>query len=153
MERTQGTVSPGRRSCQYERLRDLIGGKVPAKDLTQWVQNAEATIKNLKTEEAAKWWQSLAEAAVIAGQEDLAQTCLEKSGSSAGLQRLGDLLADKKQWGTRRAGATHRGLREKPIGSRRWLLFLSGGAAGSRVRKKEGKSCSMEPVPLLAAGK
>jgi tetratricopeptide (TPR) repeat protein len=76
----------------------LLEGKGDAQDLVSLTEAAERQIKNLSLEEADRWWLALAEAALLARQNELAETLLGKANTPGALLKLGDLLADRKQW-------------------------------------------------------
>jgi tetratricopeptide (TPR) repeat protein len=96
-----------------KRLRELMEGKVAAKDVKNWIDQAVhlepmSTLgpvqpPSLLIELVQAWLPSLAEAAIRAGLDDLACSLLEKEklkkmSSRIALLHLGDLLAAKKQW-------------------------------------------------------
>jgi len=122
--------------ANLKRLRELLAGKVPARDVKQWLEDVEKPIKELKPEAADLWWQGWAEAALAANQEDLARACLEKSASAAGLRRLGDLLAAKKHW--ERAAERYYQAWDKDR-QQALPLYLSGKALLEAGQSKEGK--------------
>ncbi len=95
------------------RLRELMEGRIAAKEVKKWVEQAEhweplPTLgalqpPSLLIELLQAWLPSLAEAASRAGLDNLACSLLEKAkfkkgDSQMALLRLGDLLAAKKQW-------------------------------------------------------
>ena len=55
-------------------------------------------VGKLRGEEADRAAVAVAEAALLSGQEDLARESLAQAGTPGALMRLGDLLADKKDW-------------------------------------------------------
>ena len=91
-----------------DRLRQLMEGKIAAKDVKKWIEQAEhwgplPTLGPLQPpsfllEVVQAWPPSLAEAASRAGLDDLACALLEKANSCDVFLRLGDRLAAKKQW-------------------------------------------------------
>ncbi|HTU23006.1 MAG TPA: hypothetical protein VMG10_33525 [Gemmataceae bacterium] len=92
-------------AAALKRLRQLLEGKLAAKDVKASIEEAEAWFSDSPpwpvTESAARL-QALAETAALAGLDDLAVTLLKKAvkqlDSRDALLRLGDLLAAKKQW-------------------------------------------------------
>jgi tetratricopeptide (TPR) repeat protein len=86
-------------AATLKRLRELMEGKVAAKEVKTWIEEAERTLSVPKPEvNAVLRRRALAEAAATAGLDDIALSLLEKADTPAALLRLGDLLADKKQW-------------------------------------------------------
>lgn len=132
-------------------LRGLLGGKLPAKTLTDLAEAGQARAKairseapagnaelhRLKDEEADRLLVGLAEAALAAGQESLALTCLENGKTGVALMRLGDLLAAKKEWdkAADRYRQAWEANRTQPL-----PLFLRGWALTQSGKAKEGKS-------------
>lgn len=150
--------------ANLKRLRELLQGKAEVKDVKQWIENVEKPARDLKPVEADQWWRGWAEAALAAGQDDLAQACLEKAGSAAGLLRLGDLLAAKKQWeraAERYQQASDKARQEAADPARRLAsgketpvalpLYLSGKALVEAGQEKEGKK-RMELAHWLPLG-
>jgi tetratricopeptide (TPR) repeat protein len=83
-----------------KRLRDLMEGKIAAKEVKAWIEAAERRTSSPTAKPVEPSTRlALAETAVKAGLDDLAISLLEKADSHEALQRLGDLLAAKKQWG------------------------------------------------------
>jgi tetratricopeptide (TPR) repeat protein len=126
----------------FKRLRELIEGKVAAKEVKLWIEEAERALSapNPRTPPAAmvQQRQALAEAAVSAGLEDLAVSLLEKADAPETLLRLGDLLAAKKQWA--KAAERYRQAWRKSMTSAGPLpLFLAGDALVKAGQEKEGK--------------
>jgi tetratricopeptide (TPR) repeat protein len=86
-------------AATLKRLRDLMAGKVAAKEVKTWIEEAERALSAPKPEvNPALRRRALAEAAATAGLDDMAVSLLEKADTPEALLRLGDLLAGKKQW-------------------------------------------------------
>ncbi len=121
---------------RLRRLRDLLDGKTPPAEVKALLEEVERDGAVPRPEEEALRPVALAEAALAAGLDDLARACLAKAKTSAALIRLGDLLADKKQW--ERAADRYRQAWEMDV--REPLpLFLSGWALDKAGRSEEGK--------------
>ena len=135
-------------AAQMKRLRAVMAGKVEGKEIARWIQNAEVAIKNARPELAERWWLALADAALACGQEDQSRLCLEKAASGSSLQKLGDLLAAKKEW--ERAAQRYYQAWEKNRDSA-LPLYLSGKALveGRQGQRREGTHRS---GALVAAG-
>ncbi len=136
--------------ANLKRLRELMTGQTPRKDLALWIGNATAAFKN-KSEESESWLLALAEAALACKQEDLAKQCLEKGGGPRSLIKQGDLCAGKKEW--EQAARFYYQAWEKDLGldvsnprslfkanvSQALPLYLSGKALVQAGKQKEGK--------------
>jgi tetratricopeptide (TPR) repeat protein len=133
------------------RLRELIEGKVAAKEVKKWIEEAERApaVPNpgrLRPDRGRRQL-ALAEIAVAAGLDDMALSLLEKADTPETLLRLGDLLAGKKEWA--KAAERYRQAWRKTIapndpllGSKRadpLPLFLAGDALVKAGQEKEGK--------------
>jgi hypothetical protein len=126
-----------------KRLRDLLEGKVPARDVRAWVERTARS----EGAAAAPRDRALAEVAVAAGLHDLAYSLLEKADTQDALIRLGDLLAAKKDWA--RAAERYRQAWRKtnaapdPFSETKRSsplpLFLAGDALVKAGREAEGK--------------
>jgi tetratricopeptide (TPR) repeat protein len=129
-------------------LREVLGGKTDVKLLTEMIRKGEVTDKELRDEDADRLRQALAEAALAAKQEPLARACLEKATTPGALTRLGDLLAEHKEW--EQAAAHYRQAWERgrhdPL-----PLFLSGWALVKAGRGKDGER-RMEQAHWLPLG-
>jgi hypothetical protein len=79
-------------------VRGLLEGKASLKEVTTVVEQALPKLAGLRPDEADRWSRALAEAALACKQEALARSALEKVATVGALQRLGDLLAQKKDW-------------------------------------------------------
>ena len=117
-------------------LRGLLGGKADAKVVTDLANQVEDGVKNLTPEDADRQRLAVAEVALAAQQEALALSTLEKAGSAAALLRLGDLLADKKEWdkAAERYSQAWDKDRQQPL-----ALYLSGWAMTQAGKDAEGK--------------
>jgi len=134
----------------------VLEGKLEARDLTTLLEAAEGQIKNLAPDQADRWWLALAEAALAARQDEQAHALLEKAGTPGALLKLGDLLADKKQW--ERAAQRyyqawdkdrqHGPERDRPLAL---PLYLSGRALVQAGQEKAGKE-RMEMAHWLPLG-
>jgi tetratricopeptide (TPR) repeat protein len=147
------------------RLHALLAGKTPAAEVKALVEEAERATLNAVVE-ADQRLAALAEVAHAAGLDDLACSCLEKALAAlpkpapgtapdavqkkraAILLRLGDLLAERKQWP--RAAERYRqaweGDRREPL-----PLFLAGWALDRAGKADEGKKL-MEQSHWLPLG-
>jgi predicted Zn-dependent protease len=146
------------------RLRDLLAGKTPAAEVKALLEEAERA--SLQGPEEDLRPAALAEVAHAAGLDDLACSCLEKALAplakpapgtepvaaqrkrAALLLRLGDLLAERKQW--QRAAERYRQAwqedRRAPL-----PLFLAGWALDRAGHADEGKKL-MEQAHWLPLG-
>ncbi len=85
------------------RLRNLMEGRIAAKDVRAWIETDQARhaasprIEN-PTEKLQAKRAALAEGAILAGLDELASSLLRESDSHEALLRLGDLFAAKKRW-------------------------------------------------------
>jgi Flp pilus assembly protein TadD len=121
-----------------KRLRDLMDGKLPAKEVKAWIEEAERRRvpanpgpATAKTDQEAR---AMAEAAAKAGLDDLAYSLLEKAGTPESLLRLGDLLAARKRW-TRAA-----------------KYYREAWRKGSTIHQPASMDKSADPLPLFLAG-
>jgi predicted Zn-dependent protease len=137
----------GRVAAAVFELRSLMEGKAGPKEVTGLIEAAERQTKAGDALNAALGLRALAEVARACGQEAQAQVCLEKAGAvkadtpearaaaADALVRLGDLLADKKDWG--RAAERYQQAweldRSQPL-----ALFLHGWALVKAGQEKEG---------------
>ncbi len=122
--------------ASLKKVRAAMSGQVPRQDLARWLDNAEAAIKKLSPVEAGQWRLALAEAALMARQNDLAQQCLEKGTGAEVWLRLGDILAGKKEW----EQAARRYYQAWEKDRRQALpLYLSGKALVRAGQDKEGR--------------
>jgi predicted Zn-dependent protease len=115
------------------RLRKLLDGKTPAKELDGLIAESEKGAEGL---DAALLAQAQVAAARAAGRDDLAERCLEKATPPDILLLLGDVQAGRRRWA--QAAATYRraweGEREQPL-----PLLLAGMALQRSGKKDEGK--------------
>ncbi len=85
-----------------KRLRDLMEGKVAAKEVKACIEEADRALavpqERKVPRDTARRRQVWAGAVAAVGLDDLAHSLLEKAGTPEALLRLGDLLAGKKQW-------------------------------------------------------
>ena len=122
--------------ASLKKVRAAMSGQVARQDLARWLDNAEAAIKKLSPVEAEQWRLALAEAALMARQNDLAQQCLEKGTGAEVWLRLGDILAGKKEW----EQAARRYYQAWEKDRRQALpLYLSGKALVRAGQDKEGR--------------
>jgi tetratricopeptide (TPR) repeat protein len=117
------------------RVRELVEGKAKPETVREAVQGALEAVGAFKADEDM-WLLALAETAVDAGLEPLAQTCLEKGSTPGPLVRLGDLLAKKKDW--ERAAERYRQAWEKDR-AQPLALYLRGWALTQAGKEAEGK--------------
>lgn len=120
-----------------KRLRELMEGKLAAKDVKQWLDRVEQMDPRVVLMRVSSWTNvealalAQAEIALRAGLDDRASSLLEKANNRDALLRLGDLLAAKKQWD--KASERYRQAWEK---------------------QSQGKSgdAPLDPLPLYLAG-
>jgi hypothetical protein len=139
-----------------KRLRDLLDGKAKAGTVKAWVEEADRLLPVVPNLSIALQRQALADAASAAGLQDLARSLLEKADSSEALLRLGDLLAERKQWAA--AAEQYRQAWQKELADDKSLpnppqlrspptgrsynplsLYLAGHALVRAGRRKEGE--------------
>jgi tetratricopeptide (TPR) repeat protein len=133
-------------AVRLKRLRDLMAGKTAGRDVKALIERVEERLKGKPAQEIARRLQACAEVALAARLDDVARSCLEKAAgleggeqgataAQAALLRLGDLLADRKQW--ERAAERYRQAWEKdrhePL-----PLYLAGWALKKAGQEKEG---------------
>jgi tetratricopeptide (TPR) repeat protein len=118
-----------------KQLRDLFEGKMSPKDVAALIDEAQGLIKNAKAEQVERWWLALADAARSAKLGKVERTCLEKGDSSAALWRLGDVLAENKEWSG--AAKAYRKAWEKFPGQP-LPLFLAGKALVEAGDREQG---------------
>jgi tetratricopeptide (TPR) repeat protein len=123
-----------------KRLRDLMEGKIPAKEVKTWIEQAETLVTKSanSTDRLADQRRALAEIAIKVDLHDLAVSLLDKADSHAALIRLGDLLAEKKQW-EKAAERYHRAWKKQSTPKRPQGLAFSEDEAN-------------DPLPLYLAG-
>jgi predicted Zn-dependent protease len=150
----------GGTAAAVRELRNLLDGKAGAGEVAGLIAAVERQTKAGDTLNAALRLRAVAEAAHACGQEVQARACLEKAGAlkaetpevraaaADALVRLGDLLADTKEWG--RAAQRYRQAGEKDP-SQPLPLFLSGWALVKAGREKEGRQ-RMEQSHWLPLG-
>ncbi len=119
-----------------KQLRDLFDGQRSVKEVEALIEGARAAMKDVRTEEADKAWLALADTARAAKLDELQRICLERGGSAATLQRLGDVLAEKKEW-TAAATAYRKAWDKAP--AQPLPLLLTGKALAQAGKEKEGK--------------
>jgi tetratricopeptide (TPR) repeat protein len=142
-------AQPGRDPVDVlKQIADLMGGKVAGRDIGRLAEGADAALKTAEPKQAEQLSLAIAEAALAAGEGDLATSTLEKSGTSAALLKLADILADRKRWASaaeryRRAWEADR---NKPL-----PLFLWGRSLALAGQDSEGRR-RMEQSHWLALG-
>jgi hypothetical protein len=120
-----------------KKLQTLLDSKLPAKDFPAQAADFDKAAAGLaRAEETAHWLEAVGATCVTYGRDDLARRYFEKAGSAGALARLGDLLADKKQW--RQAAESYGKAWEKDR-SKPAPLFLRGRALEKTGRKEEGR--------------
>jgi tetratricopeptide (TPR) repeat protein len=133
---------------RMKRLRSLLDGKAALKETTDLLDVAETTLKGMTPTDRDRFAVALADVAQIAGQEARGHAILEKAGTAGALQKLGDLLADKKNW--ERAAERYKQAwelnRQQPL-----PLYLWGRALVQAGQEKEGKA-RMEQAHWLPLG-
>ena len=133
-------------------LRRVLAGKIKGKELQTLIADAERDAPSRRPEEAGRWLQALAEAALAVGDEKLAKDYFARASdaasSPAALVRWGDFLAGKKRWreaAEAYADGWHRD-RRQPL-----ALFLRGWALTQMGQKKQGEAL-MEQSHWLPLG-
>jgi len=135
------------------KLRQLFEGKLPAKEFTELVAQAEKIARDPERRpDESTLWNAIAAAAAAAGQTAVQQTYLEKAAAlpdgAAALERLGDLHAGRKEWP--QAAERYRQAWEKDR-SQPLPLFLRGAALVSAGQEAEGRKL-MEAAHWLPLG-
>jgi predicted Zn-dependent protease len=134
-----------------KRLRDLMEGKIAAKKVKEWIEEADRALSepaaNARApQDLVRQRRALAEAAAAAGLDDMALSLLEKADTPETLLRLGDLLAGKKEWA--KAAERYRQAWRKNASSNDQLpgashtdplpLYLAGDSLVKAGQEKEG---------------
>jgi tetratricopeptide (TPR) repeat protein len=135
-----------------KRVRDVMGGKMAAKDLRALLEEAEHASRGQERTPREQWLQALSEAAQAAGDDTLALSYLEKDGAETTatlLRRQGDLLAEAKRW--KEAAQRYRQAWEKDRLSAS-LLYLHGWALQQSGSAAEGEKI-MERAHWLPLGR
>lgn len=132
-------------------LRKLLDGKAAEQEVKSLIEAGAGTAAEMtKTNpsEADDWLVALAEVATLHKLNPLAIATLEKAQTSTGLIRLGDLLADAKQWepAIDRYGQAWEKNRREPL-----PLYLKGWALVKAGKEEEGKQL-MEQAHWLPLG-
>jgi hypothetical protein len=125
-------------------LRALLDGKASAKEVSAVAEPATAKLAALRPDEADRWARALAEAALACKQEALARAALERAATGGALLRLGDVLAQKKDWkgAAERYRRAWRELEKRPSPREAPLplpLYLAGVALEKAGQAAEGK--------------
>ena len=113
-------------------LRDLFDGKYTAKEVAALIEEAEGSAKDLHPALVERHWLALANTAHAAQLDKLERSCLEKGGTAGTLQRLGDLLAEKKDWA--HAAAAYRQAWDRAKGMAIFRPSLSWSVFDLRIR-------------------
>jgi tetratricopeptide (TPR) repeat protein len=121
---------------------DILRGKLPAARVKELIAGGESLrASEFTPEEADQLALAMAAAARAVGEEELAKRVLEKSATAATLEKLGDLLAEDKQW--KAAAESYRRAwevdRQKPLPLFLWgrALKLAGDEAEGRRRMEQ----------------
>src|SRR5262249_23536521 len=123
-------------SVHLKDLRTLMDGKTAEKDIEKLLTDADTEARKKTGEEQDRAVLALADTAIQYKNEELAVTILERTGSAAALQRLGDLSAAKKQWD--KAAQQYKAAWEKD--KRQTLaLYMQGLALTKGGKEVEGK--------------
>ncbi|HWG43533.1 MAG TPA: hypothetical protein VN688_12165 [Gemmataceae bacterium] len=152
-----------------KRLRKLMDGKIAAKDVKAWIEEADGVLsvndgRHRRNDpdfvtKSSRQWQAMAEVATMAGLDDLARSLLEKADTPEALLQLGDMLARKKQW-TKAAERYRQAWRKSltpdealPSGKQSdpLPLYLAGDALVKAGQDKEGKELIERSHWLLLA--
>jgi tetratricopeptide (TPR) repeat protein len=131
-----------------KRLRDYMAGKATARQLADLVAQGEKDLPLLTPKMRVQWPLALAETALIAKDEPLARSLLEKAGSAEALIRLGDLDAEQKQWDK---AADHYSQAWKKEPKNPLAYYLNGWALKQAGQEKEGKK-RMEQAHWMPLG-
>ncbi len=133
-----------------EKLRDLLGGKIRGEAFRGFVKD----FGRLAYDPARRtpWLEAVAEAALAAGEEELAQKCWQEAAeqpyASGPALHLADFLADKGRWPE--AAAWYRRAWEKQPQDG-WLFYLHGWALARAGKVEEGRQV-MERAHWLPLG-
>jgi tetratricopeptide (TPR) repeat protein len=139
-------------AATLKRVREVMGGKMPLKDLRAVLDQAEQASRGQERAQREQWLEALSEAAQAAGDDTLAQSFLEKDGAeatAAALRRQGDFLAERKRW--KEAARRYREGWEKDRTSAS-LLYLHGWALQQSGAAAEGEKL-MERAHWLPLGR
>jgi tetratricopeptide (TPR) repeat protein len=141
-------------------IAELLRGKVGAREIHRLAVGAKDTLKTTpsdgadaaqqaaRREQAEQLGLAIADAALAAGEGDLAMSTLEKIGTSAALVKLGDIFSERKQW----SQAAERYRRAKDADRNKPLaLFLWGRALAMAGQDSDGRR-RMEQSHWLALG-
>ena len=145
------TMADAEATAVMKRLTEVLDHRLSEKDLKALTQQAQ-TLTGLKPQEREDVLLGLAQVALTSGHEALGRTCLDQAvevqGSAAALQRLGDHLAEHKEW----TAAAERYARAWAQDSQDPLpLFLRGHALLQAGQEAEGKKW-IEMAHLLPLG-
>lgn len=127
-------------TATMQRLRDVMAGKLAARELTARAEEAEQSAQALPPPERERWLLGLAGGFRAAGLDTPARSYLEKAvavqGSAATLIKLGDFFADRKQWeqAAEQYGKAWEKDRKEPL-----PLYLRGWALVQGGLEKEGR--------------
>jgi predicted Zn-dependent protease len=135
-------------SEQLKKIRSLMEGKTPEKEVQQLLTDGEAVARTKNAAELDRWILALVDTAIQYKQEPPSLALLEKTKTAATLHRLGDLNAEKKQWG--KAAEQYKAVWEmdkhQPL-----ALYLYGQALAKSGKETEGKKL-MEQAHWLPLG-
>jgi tetratricopeptide (TPR) repeat protein len=124
------------RAASMKRLRAVIEGTLPGKDVVALAHAAAKAADREQPEERRHWLQALGETCLACKQPGQAQVFLEKAATAGSLTRVGDLLAEKKLW--QQAAQRYRQAwlidRSKPL-----PLYLRGQALQHAGLKEDGQ--------------
>jgi hypothetical protein len=123
-----------------KQVRELLTGKTDARTVEELIARElkkEADKTKRAPEEADRHWLALAEAALAARDDKRALSLLENAQTAAGLTRLADYLAEKKEWtkASQRYAEAAKKAPDDPL-----PLLLSGWALTQGGKEKEGKA-------------
>lgn len=132
--------NPGEKpAILLKQLQDILDGKVTGKDLAALVQEADQAALKQPPVERNKCHQALAETCQAAGLDELALSYFTRpadAGSPAALLRLGDYLAEKKQW---KPAAERYGQAWEKDRTQTVAVLLRGWALTQAGEEKEGR--------------
>jgi Tfp pilus assembly protein PilF len=127
-------------AATLKRLRDLLGRKLPARDVAALLRDLADEAAKLPPEERERWLHCAAESCRALRLDDLLEGYLEKWAAAGGddraWQRLGDLSAEQKRW--TQAAERYKKAWEKDRGQA-FPLYLYGQALTQAGQHKEGQ--------------
>jgi tetratricopeptide (TPR) repeat protein len=139
-------------AATLKRVRDVMGGKMAAKDLRPLLEQAEQASRGQERTPREQWLLALSEAAGAVGEDGQALSYLEKDGAettSQVLQQQGDFLAERKRWDEAARRYRQAWERDRQSAS---VLYLHGWALKQAGRAADGDK-ALEQAHLLSLGR